>query len=190
MSIAMADKNLLKCMTTFGWRNVGFLFEHRLHSPLRYFCMSGPEQRIQDQLSERVDLPVGIVVSFGEAEAAAAVFAVDGPGDDGLSAGGFGVEGEEGGEARIRVAEMDFPVVLGFGGEGFDAGGDGVGGGEEGGGGRRGGEGGVPGVAILGVAGRVIVEVAADPVLELFAAAIGGDEDGVVDADEADAAIH
>jgi hypothetical protein len=36
----------------------------------------------------------------------------------------------------------------------------------------------------------VVVEVAADPVLELPAAAVGGDEDGVVHADQAAAAIH
>lgn len=60
-------------------------------------------------------------------------------------------------------------------------------------GGRRGGRGRVRlyfGVPVSRRRAGFVVEVSADPIEEFFAAGFGGDEDGVVEGDEADTAFH
>src|SRR5688572_11573872 len=93
----------------------------------------GPEEGVEDEAAEGLKLPVGMEVAFGEGEAAAAVLALEGPGDDGLLAAG-GVEREEVHAAGVVGTEADAPVVFGLRFERFDAETDGVARRERGGG--------------------------------------------------------
>src|SRR5688572_23819176 len=82
-----------------------------LHALLRDVQVCRPEQRVEDEAAEGFEVPVGMEVAFGEGEAAAAVLALEGPGDDGLVAASA-IEGEEVHAAGVVGAEADAPVVF------------------------------------------------------------------------------
>lgn len=94
----------------------------------------GPDDAVEDEAAEVIDFPVAVEVRHDDGEAAAAVGALDAPGDDfafGVLGGkhGSGEGGDVGGHAVAVGAKVVVVVRLFVLGECFPASGDGVAGG-------------------------------------------------------------
>src|SRR3954466_2927914 len=62
-----------------------FIVYPRLHPALRHVGVGRPEQAVQEQFAERVNLEIRVVMALGEGEPTVPVRPLDGEGDDRLA---------------------------------------------------------------------------------------------------------
>ncbi len=130
---------------------------------------------------------MGVGVAGGETEAATAFITFDGPGYHVSACGGVGADSKEWGETVIIGNEPEVEVEFVAELKRLDAAEDGVG---RGGGKELEVAGFDFGEPLVGGIAALVIEVGTEPVEEPVAALLGGEEEGVMEGDEAATAAH